>query len=258
MPWAMRRRFRGKRKFSRSRRARYEVGQFSHLATIELGQGESTRETPFAFAFYLLGQWGLTTTSAIGSGALRQVVLDQSVRGVQVAEVYLDVDLASSTEVGGTVQEQSVNEFADCLFVDDIAPLVTPNTPVTQGSILPVHIPNLYSNTVGDNVLSGSLATEAGAFQELLGDWPDRVLMRRWDSFCHNVIPNTSSFTLATPIEKLKYQSPINYAPRRIKRRVTLNEKQGLFWGFNMVSHAPADLPLSLMVNGVVVYRVLR
>jgi len=254
----MRRRgFRGK---ARRKGPRYEVSQLSLLQSVSVTT-DFTRDDPAVVSFPLLSQWGLITTADLTIGAGRVAVIDSSVRGVAIASVYYDFNVAFAPAIDASVAPaRFFVEVADCLYVDDIAQSPTGSQ---ETDFSPETTPNLFTNQIGSNVLGTADTTTAGGFSEVF-QFPDRILYRRWgvldgaqvDDTGNNVIDQNS--LMSAPTSSLKMQSPVDYAAKRIKRKAFLKDNQGLFVSVNLVGHNPDPIDVVCFCNAVIVYRSVR
>lgn len=251
--------FRAKSRF-RSRGPRYEVSQVSLIQSANV-TSDFTRNDPLQLSFPLLSQWGTITTN-LGPSSTRQAVIDASVRGISIKSVYYDFNVILTPSLEASIATARFGiEVADCLFVDHISTNSTGGQDSTTFD--PDLVPNLYANQVGAQVFEAGDVTGAGGFADIFA-FPDRILYRRWGTLEGTQILVTGNTVLDSEnlvnaqIASLKFQAPIDYAAKRIKRRAFLKDDQGLFCGINMVGHNPDPIDVAVQCNAVIVYRTVR
>lgn len=228
------------RKASHSRRSlhkgpHYEVSYFSQIVSMH-ADGPTTRGAPLLAQVEIIGQRTLAqgNQTAAPAGPIR--VVDPSVRGISVKEIIYDSQF--SILGGGIAAVTAYSSIAESVQVDQYAP-ATP----TRG----VHSPNWFDGEVGSG---GDANEELGT--ATLGGAPNRTLYRRWGLMPVGAPQQPNFGGMAS------YWMPSTFRQVKIKRRAFLRDNDAVFAQMLLTNPTTTGLDFTWVVNGVIVYRVVR
>lgn len=202
----------------------YEVSQQSTLVSLTVAAG-TVRTTPVFGDLCLMSQGVIAQTTA------QAVVVNAGWKKISIHEVVYDVDAFCTSLVTGVT---AFSEVGDAIYKDTLA----------AGSF------TVPSRGVGWNIFAQEVGGGNPFPPQEVNAFPARILFRRWGGL-------QVGSGLAASSGSLRYQNPGNYRMIRVKRRVLLDDDEGLFVRVFATNSTAQSVTITFQVNTVVVWRLL-